>query len=156
MYFVACLVLGFHSHLHLSSFNKNTNIHMKGECKTVPSLCRGEGHIVLQKYVLNKKLFFWLLLQYTWSGILNLIKIIHVPQSITMRVTPPCVLRAALFRHCVAYCVSPCFGLAYCVPFNNKTTIFGNFIYIEKIKWQYAACTFTIILANVKFGVFAC
>ena len=55
----------------------------------------------------------------------------------------------------LAYCVSQCFGLAYCVPFNNKTTIFGNFIYIEKIKWQYAACTCTIILENVKFGVFA-
>ena len=53
----------------------------------------------------------------------------------------------------LAYCVPPCFGLAYCVPFNNKTTIFGNFIYIKKIKWQYVACTCTIILANVKFGV---
>jgi len=112
------------------------------------------GHIFfLQKNVLNKKLlFFWLLFQYTWSGILNLIKIIHAPQSITMRVTPPCVL--PYFG--LAYCVSPCFGLAYCVPFNNKTTVFGNFIYIEKIKWQFAACTCTIILAKVKFGVFAC
>ena len=41
MYFVACLVFG--SHLHLSSFNKNTYIHMKIECKTVSSLCKGEG-----------------------------------------------------------------------------------------------------------------
>jgi len=38
MYFRAYLVVGFHSHIHLSSFNINTNIHIKGECKTVPSL----------------------------------------------------------------------------------------------------------------------
>jgi len=103
MYFLAYLVGGFHSHLHLSSFNININIHMKGECKTVPSLCKGGGGIYFCKInVLNKRLsFFWLLLQYTWSGILNLIKIIHVPQSITMRVTPPCVMCAALFRPCV-------------------------------------------------------
>jgi len=76
----------------------NTNIHIKGECKTVPSLCKRGGGI----YCFNKQLLlFWLLLQCTWSGILNLIKIIHVPQSITMRVTSPCVLRAALFRPCV-------------------------------------------------------
>ena len=57
---------------------------------------------------------------------------------------------------CLVYCVPPCFDLAYCVPCNNKTTIFGNFIYIKKIKWQYVACTCTIILANVNFGAFAC
>ena len=115
---------------------------MKGESKTAPSLCKRGGGI----YFFNKKLLlFWHLLQYTWFGILNLVKIIHVPQSIFMRVTPCFGL---------AYCVPPCFGLAYCVPFNNKTTIFGNFIYIKKIKWQYVTCTCTIILANVKFGVF--
>ena len=44
MYFLAYLVGGFHSHLHLSSFNINIIIHMKRECKTVPSLCKkGEG-----------------------------------------------------------------------------------------------------------------
>ena len=83
MYFVACLVLG--SHLHLSSFNINTNINMKRECKTVPSLCKGEGAYICfcKKNVLNKKLlFFWFLLQYTWYGILNLIKIIHAPRTI--------------------------------------------------------------------------
>jgi len=58
--------------------------------------------------------------------------------------------------HPLAYCVPPYFGLAYCVPFINKTTIFGNFIYIKKIKWQYVACTCTIILANIKFGLFGC
>jgi len=35
---------------------------------------------------------------------------------------------------CLVYCVPQCFGLAYCVLFNNKTFIFGNFIYIKKIK----------------------
>jgi len=129
MYFIAYLVGEFYSHLHLSFLNINTNIHMKGECTTVPSLfCKIN--------VLN--IFFLLLLQYSWSGILNLIKIIHVPQSITMRVTHPCVM---------------CFGLAYCVPFKKKHNHFGNFICIKKIKWQYVACTCTIILANVQFGV---
>ena len=51
MYFVAYLVVGFHSHLHLSSFNLNTNIHMKGECKTVLSPCKRGGGI----YYFNKK-----------------------------------------------------------------------------------------------------
>ena len=115
---------------------------------------KGRGHLFFaKKNVFNKKLlFFWLLFQYTWSGILNLIKIIHVPQSITMRVTPPCVPPYV----CVAYCVSLCFCLAYCLPFYNNSTIFGNFFDIKKIKWQYVACTCTIILANVNFGVFAC
>ena len=46
MYFVPYLVVGFHSHLHLSSFNIHSNIHMKGGCKTVPSMCkRGGGHL---------------------------------------------------------------------------------------------------------------
>jgi len=39
----------------------------------------------------------------------------------------------------VAYCVPPFFGLAYCVPFNNKTTILGVSIYIKKTKLQYVA-----------------
>jgi len=62
MYFVACLVLGFHSHLHLSSFNKNTNIHMKSECKTVPSLCKGEGAYIcfLQKKCFKQKVVVFL------------------------------------------------------------------------------------------------
>jgi len=105
MYFVAYLVVGFHSHLHLSSFNINTIIHMKGECKSDPSLCkRGGRYWFCKMNVLNKKLlFFWLLLDYTCTcyGILNLIKKIHVPQSISMRATPPCVIRAALFLPCV-------------------------------------------------------
>jgi len=49
MYFVAYLVVGFHSHLHLSSFNINTNIHMKAECKTVPNLCKRGGVIYFFK-----------------------------------------------------------------------------------------------------------
>jgi len=56
MYFLAYLVCGFHS--HLSSFNINTNIHVKGEYKTVPSLCKRGGGIYFCKInVLNKKLF---------------------------------------------------------------------------------------------------
>jgi len=103
---------------------------MKAGCKTVPSLSKGEGGISF----LNKKLLiFWHLIKYTWSEILNLIKIIHVPQSITMRVTPLAYCVPPYFG--LAYCVPPCFGLAYCVPFNNNTTIFDNFIYIKKIKW---------------------
>ena len=58
MYLLAYLVGGFYSHLHLSSFNINTNIHMKGECKTVPSLCKRRGGIYCCKInVLNKKFF---------------------------------------------------------------------------------------------------
>ena len=98
MYFVAYLVVGFNSLLHLSSFNINTNIHMKGECKTAPSLCKRGGGWGGAFIFLTKSLCYSDFLQYTWSGILTLIKIIHVPQSITMRVTPPCVRRTALFR----------------------------------------------------------
>ena len=54
-----------------------------------------------------------------------------------MRLTPPCVLRAALFRPCVLR--TAMFWPR--VPFNNKTTNFGNSIYIMKIKWQYSVCT---------------
>jgi len=153
MYFLAYLLVGFHSHLHLSSFNINTYIYMKGECKTVPSLCKRGGGIYFCKInVSNKKLlFFWLLLQYTWSGILNLINIIHVPQSITMMVTSPCVMCAALFRPCVL-CTAMFWPrvLRTVLKQNNH---FGNFIYIKKIKWQYVACTCTIILPHVIFGV---
>jgi len=52
-----------------------------------------------------------------------------------------------------AYCAPPYFGLAYCVPFYNKHNHFGVSIYIKKIKWQYIACTCTIILANVAYCV---
>jgi len=155
MYFVAYLVVGFHSHLHLSSFNINTNIHMKGEYKAVPSLYkRGKAFIFCKMNVLNKKLlFFWLLSQYTWSEILNKDNYMyHNPFPWGWHPLAYCLPP----YFCLVYCVPPCFGLAHCVPFNNKTTIFGNFIYIKKIKWQYVACTCTIILANVKFGVFAC
>jgi len=41
----------------------------------------------------------------------------------------------------VAYCVPPFFGLACCVPSNNKTTILGVSIYIKKTKLQYVAWT---------------
>jgi len=49
MYFVAYLVVGFHSHLHLSSFNININIHIKGEYKAVPSLYKGGRHLDFAK-----------------------------------------------------------------------------------------------------------
>jgi len=45
IYFVAYLVVGFHSHLHISSFKINTNSRMKGECKAVPSMCKRRGGI---------------------------------------------------------------------------------------------------------------
>jgi len=66
MYFLAFLVVGFHSLLHLSSFNINTNIHMKGECKTVPSLCKEKGAFIFcQKCFKQKVVVFLTFLQYT-------------------------------------------------------------------------------------------
>ena len=126
MYCVAYLVVGFHSHLHVFSFNINTYIHIQWEYKTVRSLCKmGGRHFFCCKItVLNKTLLlFWLLLQYTWSKIMNLLKLI--PQSFTMRVT----------RTAIAYCVPPYFGhayhhyigFAYCVPFNNKNNHVWHF-----------------------------
>ena len=97
MYFLAYLVCGFYSHLHLSSFNINTNIHMKGECKT-KSVLKGRGAFIFLTKSCCYSDFCYNILD---LESLNLIKIIHVPQSITMRVTPPCVLRAALFLPCV-------------------------------------------------------
>jgi len=56
-----------------------------------------------------------------------------------MRATPlPSVLRSASF------------GLAYCVPFNNKNNHVWRFHLHKEIKWQYGACTCTSILANVS------
>jgi len=62
MYFVAYFVVGFHSHLHLFSLNINTNIHMKGECKTVPSMCKrwGQAFMFCKMNVLNKKVVVFL------------------------------------------------------------------------------------------------
>jgi len=127
MYFVAYLVVGFQTHLHLSFFNINTNNYMKGECKTVPSLCKRGGQVVffLQNECFKHKVVVFL----TFVTIYlicnpkpdkdNTCTPIH-----SMRVTPPCVLRVALFLPCVLR--TAMFGLAYCVSFNNKTTIFGN------------------------------
>jgi len=67
---------------------------------------------------------------------------------------PPCVLRTALFWPCVLR--TAIFGLVYFVPFNNKTIIFGVSVYIKQIKWQYYACTWTIISANFSLYVFVC
>ena len=132
MYFVVYLVVGFHSHLPISSFIINTNIHMEGECKTDPSLCKRGGRLIFANECFKQKVVVFLtLLQYTSSGILNLIKIIHAPQSISMRVTSPYCMPPYF---CLVYCVPPCFGFAHCVSFNNKTTIFVYFIYIKKIK----------------------
>jgi len=43
--------------------------------------------------------------------------------------------------------------LASSTAYRLKKKHFGNFIYKKKMKWQYVACTCTIILANVKIGV---
>ena len=110
------------------------------------------GHLFFCKQ--NKKLlFFWLLLQYTWSGILNLIKIIHVPQSIEgdtpLRTAcrPISALRTA-YHHVLAS------RTAYRLIIITKTTIFGNFIYIKKIKWQYVAQTLNLVFLLVRFPSF--
>jgi len=117
MYFVAYLVVGFHSHLHMSSLNINTNIHIKESARQTQVCVKGEGAFMFCKInVLNKKLFFSDFC-YNILGILNLIKIIHVPQSITMRVTPLTYCVSPYFG--LAYCVPPCFGLAYCEPFKK-------------------------------------
>jgi len=48
-----------------------------------------------------------------------------------MSVTPPPTLRTAIVWSCVLRTLF--FGLEYCVPFNNKTSIFSVSIYIKKI-----------------------
>jgi len=87
----------------------------------------------------QKSCCFWLLLQYTWSGILNLIKIIHAPQSISMRVTSLCVLRAALFLPCVsAYRHVLSMRTAYRLI--TKQPFWGNFIYLHKEDKMTVCC----------------
>jgi len=158
--FVHCLLLKwFRTRRH------NVYIYIRGrfrrtlncECLCfvhVPSLCKEEGaFIFLQTNVLNNVFLTFVTIYLIWNPKPdkdNTCTTIHWGWHPLAYCVPP--------YFGLAYCVSPCFGLAYCVPFNNnnKTTIFGNFIYIQKIKWQYVACTCTIILANVKFGVFAC
>ena len=54
MYFVAYLVVVFHSHLHLSSFNINTNIHMKGEWRQSKVCEKGRSGI----YFLQNECFY--------------------------------------------------------------------------------------------------
>ena len=46
------------------------------------------------------------------------------------------------------------FGLAYCVPFNNKNNLFWSF-HIHKGDKNTVACTDTIIHVNVSFVVLA-
>ena len=54
--------------------------------------------------------------------------------KVNMRVTPlpHCVLRTASFK--LAYCVRSNFGLAYCVPFNNKNNFSLASPFIKKNK----------------------
>ena len=48
---------------------------------------------------------------------------------------PPPLLPWALLYFNPAYCVRPYFGLAYCVPFNNKTPFFAfSFLNMKKKK----------------------
>ena len=42
--------------------------------------------------------------------------------------------------HPLAYCVPPYFGLAYCVPFNNKTTIFGKNFHLHRKDKMTVCC----------------
>ena len=44
--------------------------------------------------------------------------------------------------HPLAYCVPPCFGHAYCVSFNNKTTIFWQFHLHEKGDKMTVCCVY--------------
>ena len=56
MYFLAYLVGGFHSHLHISSFNINTNIPMKGASARQSQVCvKGKGHLFLQNKCFKQK-----------------------------------------------------------------------------------------------------
>ena len=59
----------------------------------------------------------------------------------SMRVTPTSPF-------CTAYRIFLASRTAY--RLTTKTTMCGASIYINKIKWQYVACTCTIILANVS------
>jgi len=58
MYFVVYLVV--HSHLHISSFNIYTIIHMKEECKADPSLCKRGGRYFLQNECFKQKVVVFL------------------------------------------------------------------------------------------------
>jgi len=91
-------------HINIYPFLTKTLTFTWKESARQSRLCvKGVGGIyLLQKKCFNKSFFSIFCYNIrTWSGILNLIKIIHAPQSITMKVTPPCLLRAALFRPCV-------------------------------------------------------
>ena len=66
----------------------------------------------------------------------------------------PTIVYSALLYFEFAYCVRPHFDIAYCVPFNNKTTMFGVYIYIKTIKIQSVVCTGTTVLVKVSFVVF--
>ena len=57
-----------------------------------------------------------------------------------MRVTPPSPL---------VYCIPPYFGLAYCVPFNNKNIHFGCFHLHKEDKIKYVAGTCTTLLKTL-------
>jgi len=109
MYFVAYLFVDFHSHLLLSYFNINTNIHMKGECKTDPSLYkRGGGIYVLQDKCFKQKVFvFFVTIYFIWNPKLhkdNTCTTIHYHEGDTPLRTacrPISTLRTA-YRHVLA------------------------------------------------------
>ena len=94
---------------------------MKGECKTVPSLCKGEGpfiYFIFAKKCFKQKVFVFLtfviiyLIWNTKPDKDNTCTTIHNHERDTPLRTawrPFSALRTAF-----AY-----FGLAYCVPFNN-------------------------------------
>ena len=128
MFFVAYLVVGFHSHIHLSSFNINTNIFY--------NILDGVGGI----YVLQNKCFKQNVVVFLTFFTIYLIWNPKPDKDYTCTTihyhegdTP---LRTAC-RHISALRTAYCHVLASrtAYRFNNKTTIFGNFIYIKKIKW---------------------
>jgi len=127
MFFVAYLVVGFHSHIHLSSFNINTNIFY--------NILDGVGGI----YVLQNKCFKQNVVVFLTFFTIYLIWNPKPDKDYTCTTihyhegdTP---LRTAC-RHISALRTAYCHVLASrtAYRFNNKTTIFGNLIYIKKIK----------------------
>jgi len=153
MYFVVYLVVGFHSHLPLTSFNINTNIHMKVECMAVSSLCKRGGRLFAKWMFLTMVVVFltFVTIYFIWNPKPdkdNTCTTIHFHEGdIPLRAAcRPISALCTAYRHVLAM------RTAY--HLTTKQPFFGNFIYKKKIKWQYVACTRTIILANVNFGVF--
>jgi len=158
MYFLAYLVGGFHSHLHLSSFNINTNIYMKGECKTVPILCkRGGGHLFLQNKCFKQNVvvvvFTFVTIYLIWNPKPdedNTCTTIHYHKSDTPLRNVCCPISALSTAYCHVLASSTAYRLKTKQPFwefhlhkEDKMTVCMLHAHVH--------CT--IILANVKFGV---